>query len=57
MNRIVKRKSDLNLIALDDYFEGTGYRPDRADQLTLGAPPIAFNAPVAALINHHTVNY
>ena len=33
-----KRKSDLNLVALDSYFEGTGYRPDRADHFALAAP-------------------
>ena len=52
-----KRKSDLNLVALDSYFEGTGYRSDRADHFALAAPPVTFSAPDAALIYRHVVHY
>ena len=51
-----KRKSDLNLVALDDYFKRARYRPRRADQFALAAPPVTFIAIGAVGIHGHAVN-
>jgi hypothetical protein len=42
INRMVnKLKSDLNLVALDNYIEGADDSPHRADKFALSAPSVA----------------